>query len=305
MATKFIQKRPPKETSKKVNRNFIKEQLKKLEKRTPLQLVFLFAAFIFSVIARLADLITIFPNWTKKTWDVFFIALSFLVIVYALGYMRLAKKRLSDLEVSKNETVNANKLIKRAVEASPTDYKVISSEITLDITPDGDVNYKRLMRLECGVSKIPWAVFHVGVIDGDHITQTDMNITVVNPEDDGSLAFSIIEDNPSSKEIAVLLDPPLTKDCAAGFCATMLVKKAYLDLISKIPDQGKLSIENETDKIVLTFIAPLNYEFQAIRFKSKNLGNTTISKQLDERSVLTWCSEKIPLGDYFYTLIVK
>ncbi len=274
------------------------------EGKSLLQLFLSLLAALVWCVGFFADSISL---WTK--WSTVFLkslsAVGFVLLLsFSIYQFFLLRKRIADLDFSKMQTRYANKLIKRAVDSSPSNYKVVLSEIIFDIQPNGDAKFSRKMKLEGVNTHIPWAYFNVGVIGGDDFSMQDMHIRIVDPDDHSELAFSIIEDFTTQKKIAVLLDPPAGPNKAASFFATMDISRAFLDLIARKPDDGNISIKNETEDFLLRIIAPQNYVLSHFRWTIVPPGEKTVTTQDDGRSVLEWRGSKIPMGEYKYQLII-
>jgi hypothetical protein len=275
-----------------------------IEGKTLIQLVISLITLIAFVIGLLSDSLALSVS-APKLFTKLLIGIPFVIVfIFSLIMITLLHRRNQILNYSITQLGNANKLIRRAAEASPTKYFVETCEITFDILDNGDAHYTRLMKLRGVNTHIPWAIFHVGIVDGETIPLSKLKITIVDPSDNSELAFSVIEDFPSRKNIAVLLDPPAAPHYMATFLAEMVVPRAYVDLINCKPDQGSISIENRTGNFTLKVIAPRDYIFQSIRWFKLPPGECLISTQ-DGRSVLTWKGSRIPIGNYRYSLIIK
>lgn len=282
-------------------KKFIKSQIKIVEQKTIYQLIFGIISLVIVLFGLFADLQQI-PISNKKILIIF---VFFLLFFYGLGHYFLSKKRLVDLEYSNKAYVYALKLIRRAAESSPTNYVVTERETIYDIQDSGDVIYTRKMKFRCTNDLIPWAIIHIGVVDGDEEIFPKVNLKIFDPIDGSELAYAFIENRPPFKKIAVLLDPPLKPGNTNGLQFTQIIPNAYKDLIEGIPDEGKLEINNVTESCCMKFIAPRGKEFANIHWLDRINGKCDISMSNDHRSTLKWQGDNIPQNKYRYTLQLK
>jgi hypothetical protein len=278
----------------------VKEINSWIENKTLFQLFFLVITSLAFIIGFSADFLALYTKWGVDFLHTLTSISYVFILVFAIYHIYLSKKRLTDLVYTRLQLKYSNKLIRRAAEISPTDYKVLESEIVLDIQQNGDVFYKRTMRLTGVRTHIPWAIFSVGTIDGETLIPQQMNLKITDSVRNADLAFTLIEDNPSRKKIAILLDPPAHKTQSASFCATCYLPKAYIELIKKNPDYGRVSIDNITERFRLVIYGPKNIKLSDFMWTNQPPGVQTKYEQEDGRTVLEWNGINLPIGKYLY-----
>ncbi len=297
-----------KDVAEKIDENHILRIGKWLEQQNGLRIFFYLTFVVIApILSFFADFKSLFGDIWKPTYSyILFVVIILVLSVLDFFHSYLAKKRLNDLQDAKRQIVNAKKLIRRAIDQSPTNYLVLSSDHLYDINSDGSVNYRKTAKIDCSTKPVNWAIIRFAIVGESQINDGQLDINVYTSEKKGKeLAYFIYDEDSKRKEIAILLDLPSKGKQYSQYCVFVKCKGAYIDLVNYHPDFGSLTIENKTKQISVKFIAPVDFEFMEIKDSNGMFDEYQISDQEDGRSTLVWSGNDIDLGVYKYSLEAK
>lgn len=302
------------DTEKYKLNDMIREDLKKwilavetyFENHTLAHIIFKVVLFLIGLAGIIIDTLQITDGfWTPLYTHVLLIIIIVLALTADFFHVLLAKRRHIDLIRSKRLVNNMVKVIRGATNLQIRNYKVVNWEVEHHIKDNGDVEYRRTMTIGYLVGRVYWVKVPIGVIDGEEEDKAkDLGIEVINPVDNGRLPWAIIEETNQKKVLAILLDPPVTSSNNSSLRLSLNWRGAYKPLISEMQDNGKFTVEHETEHLKIRFIAPKGLVFTAIRMIYE-LGSSNIDVLADGQSVLEWEADNLELGEYPYTLICK
>lgn len=296
------------------NKDNLKADLKKwaywvedyFEKNTAAHIFVKVFLVLLAVVGGVLDLLDLEKNyWSPTLTYFFFISLIVIILVIDFAHVTIAKRRKVELNRVKRIVDNMAKIIRGASELQKADYKIIDWFIEHDIDINGDVRYKRVMKIGYLNEIVYWVRIPIAVIDGSPEDKAeDLSIDVTNAEDGGKLPWAIIEETDKRKVLAVMLEPPVTPTENSSFRLSFTWRGAYRPLIHDFQDRGKITVEHPTDRVHLRIMVPRGLEIASIRLRDK-IGTQTVTKQEDGRSIMNWVTDNPPKGEHSYTLICK
>lgn len=276
------------------------------EKNTAWHVIVKTAIFIFGLLAAIDDAVGIFDRfWSPEISRIILISLLLAVLIIDFGHVLIAKRRAFELHRKDSLILNMTNIIREASELNSPPYNIIDWYSEHDITIDGDVNFKKNMRIEYIKEPVYWVKVPIGVVNGETEDKfEDLNIEITNPDDGGKLPYAVIEETDRRKTLAVMLEPPVKLDQPSAIRIRLRWRGAYAPLIREFQDHGRIAVQHDTAKLVIRFIAPHGIEFTGIRM-IHHTGDFKIEQQPDGRSILTWSCTNVKKGDYTYTLVAK
>jgi hypothetical protein len=262
--------------------------------------------FLISITIIIIDVHSIVKqDWFPvfRSWFLAFIII--LLLSFDMIHVSLAKKRDILSKKFQLDNINLRRIFWETAYRQPNNYKIIDWSILHNIDDNGNLDYKREMTIGCLDEIINWVKVPVGIINGlsEGITE-HLNIKVTNPVDGSELPFVVIEDSSQKRTLAILLDPPASKGVVSKLCVTFQWEGAYSPLVKPpYKDVGRVTIENPTDNLSITFIVSAKFKFQSLSMFN-NIGHYTI-EDVYEQSRLKWIATNLIPGVYPYTLHIR
>lgn len=276
------------------------------EKNTAAHIIVKLFVIVFAILAALDDFLGI----ADRFWSPVFTSVSLLIIVIVLAivdfqHVMIARRRAHELKRTRSLVDNMANIIREASGLNSPPYQIEDWFSEHDISPTGDVKFKKVMTISYISETIYWIRVPIGVIDGEMEDKIDdLAIDVRSAKDGGQLPYVSIEESYRKKTLAIMLEPPVTLNQNSSVRLRLTWRGAYTPLISRYQDHGKITVQHDAKKVTIKLIAPLGLEFTAIRM-IHGIGSSTIALRDDGRCVLTWECSDVKKGEYTYTLVAK